>query len=272
VESGGIGPGFADVDATTAPAELIEYLDRARRAGGPIALAKQWISDQLRLASGQAVLDVGCGTGDDVAAMAAVVGPTGRAVGVDSSEAMISEACSRHGGLPGVSFELGDAQRLPFESESFDGCRAERVLQHVLDPARVVGEMARVLKGGGRLAVMDADWEGLLIEGSDPALSGAIWRNYLAGARQPRVGRRLRTLLMQSGFVNIQLEAAAGLVTDLDLAARQFDFARASTEAATAGVVSQHEAVRWLDELQDAARDGRFLCSVLSFRAVGQKP
>jgi len=167
---------------------------------------------------------------------------------------------------------VGDAQRLPFESESFDGCRGERVLQHVLDPDRAVGEIARVLKGGGRLALMEPDWEGLLIEGSDPELSGAIWRNHLGGARQPRVGRRLRTLLMQSGLVDIQLEAATGLITDLDLAARQFDFARASSEAAKAGLVSQQEAARWLDELQDAARDGRFLCTALSFRAAGQKP
>jgi len=267
----GIGPGFSEVDSTGAAAEFIQYLDAARLIG-QIAQGKQWSFQQLRLAAGQSVLDVGCGTGDDVAALAAVVGPGGRAVGLDSSEAMISEAVRRHGQAPSVSFVPGDAQRLPFDPATFDACRAERTLQHVGDPDRAVGEMARVLRPGGRVTLIEPDWEGLLIEGSDPTLSGAIWRNRLEGFRQPRVGRRLRALLTQHGFVEITLDAAVGLITDFDLAERNFEFANAAKDAVKAGIVSEQDTLRWLDELRQANRDGRFLCSALSFRAAGQKP
>lgn len=270
MESTGFGHGFSG-DPAAAPAELIQFLDACRRVD-MLAQGKQWSFEQLRLATGQSVLDVGCGTGEDVAAMAGAVGPSGRAVGLDSSEAMISEASSRHGGLPGVSFDLGDAHRLPFESESFDGCRAERVLQHVDEPDRSVREMARVLKRSGRLALIDADWEAMVIEGADPAVSGAIWRNDFAGIKQPRVGRRLQTLLMQNGFLELNLEVAATLLTDFDAAARTFDFAHAASEAVEGGIVSRQEAVRWLDDLQNAGRDKRFFCAILNFRAAGQKP
>ena len=45
----------------------------------------------------------------------------------------------------------------------FDAARCERTLQHVADPARVVSEIARILKSGGRVALVEPDWEGLLI-------------------------------------------------------------------------------------------------------------
>ena len=267
MEGAGIGRGFSG-DPAVAPAELVQFLDACRQID-PIAQTKQWMLDQLQLAAGQSVLDVGCGTGDDVAAAAAVVGPSGSAVGVDSSEAMVAEASSRHGGLPEVSFQLGDAQQLPFESDSFDACRAERVLQHVPDPDRAVSEMARVLRPGGRLALMEPDWDGFLIDGSDPVVSGAIWRHTLAGVRQPYVGRRLRALLVQHGFVEIEVKGAAEVITALDRVAHVFEFAAAASGAVEAGIVSAEDATRWLDDLQDADRDGRFLCAIVSFRTVG---
>lgn len=266
----GIGRGFSG-DREVAPADLIQFLDACRQVD-MLAQGKQWSFEQLRLAAGHSVLDVGCGTGDDVAAMAAVVGPRGRAVGLDFSEAMIAEAVTRHGDVPGVSFAVGDAQQLPFERESFDGCRVERVLQHLADPDQAVRELARVLKRGGRLALIDADWDAMVIEGADPEISGAIWRHHFAGIKQPRVGRRLRTLLMENGFVELELEVAATLLTDFERATRTFDFTDAATAAADASVVSREEAARWLDDLHAAGRDGRFFCAILNFRAGGSKP
>lgn len=269
MESAGFGRAFSG-DPAAAPEELIQFLDRCRQLA-PIVEAKQWLLDELRLVAGQSVLDVGCGTGDDVAAMAELVGQAGRALGVDSSEAMITEATGRHGALPGVSFHVGDAGQLPFESESLDACRVERVLQHLPDPDGAVAEMARVLKPGGRLALMDADWESLLIEGADPVLSGQIWRNSFAGVRQPRVGRRLLALLLQNGFVEISFEGAAAVATDLDRAMRQLGFAQAASQAVESGLVSEEEATRWVDDLEEAARAGRFFHAFLTFRASGHK-
>lgn len=268
----GVGPQFGDVDAATVTAAaFITYLDAAREIG-IIAQGKQWTFEQLRLESGWTALDVGCGTGEDVVAMAAMVAPTGRAVGLDASEAMVTEAIQRHGDVGGASFQQGDAQRLPFDSDTFDACRCERTLLHVDDPTRAVGEIARVLKPGGRVALIEPDLEGLLIAGSDPHLSRAIWEPRIEAFRQPRVGRRLRGLLTENGFVDITLEAAVGLQTDLATVDRNFGLERAASDAAEAGVVSERDARRWLDELRQADHKGLFLCSTLSFRTAGRKP
>lgn len=270
--SRGVGPGFGDVDSTAETAKtFIEYLDSARKSS-TIALGKQWTFEQLRLTSGHAVLDVGCGTGEDVVAMASMVAPEGRAVGLDASEVMVSEATQRHHLISKATFHQGDAQRLPFESQTFDAVRCERTLQHLDDPNRALSEMARILKPGGRVALIEPDWEGLLIAGSEPKLSRTIWEHRLEAFRQPRVGRQLRALLIQNGFVDIALDGAVGVLTDFALADRNFEFTRAASEAAKAGIVSEQDALRWVDELQRLDRDGIFLCSALSFRAAGRKP
>lgn len=267
METPGIVGGFSG-DPAVAPEELIQFLDACRQ-NEPIVRVKQWILDQLRLAEGQSALDIGCGTGDDVAAMAAIVGPKGRAVGVDSSEAMVSEAVRRHPGPPGISFELADAAKLPFDTSSFDACRAERVLQHVADPDQTVREIARVLRPGGRVALMEPDWDALLIDGPDPELSGAIWRNTLSGARQPYVGRRLRALLLENGFLEIDVQGTTAIIDELERAEQTFGFAHVASQAVEAGIVSADQATRWLADLERAGRDGRFLCAIVAFRAAG---
>lgn len=258
------------MDATGAADSFIRFLDMSRQQG-LLAEGKRWSIEQLRLAPGEAVLDIGCGTGDDVAAMAAIVGPGGMAVGVDYSEAMVSEAIRRHGAVPGISFRAADAQALPFDSETFDACRAERVLIHVQDPGLVVKEMARLLRPGGRVALIEPDFEALLIEGADPDLSSTIWRSGLDRAGQSRVGRRLRTLLLDAGFDQVTVHAAAGVIVDLDVAMQRFQLDKVAEDAASTGLVSAAEAEGWLGALREAHERDRFLCAVLNFRAAARR-
>lgn len=82
----------------------------------------------LAASRGRRVLDVGCGLGDDAAALAELVAPGGTVVGVDGSQAMIDAARQRHGGIEGLSFELANGGDLPFADASFDACRIDRVL------------------------------------------------------------------------------------------------------------------------------------------------
>src|SRR5262245_23485640 len=121
----------------------------------------------LGAAPGRRMLDVGCGLGDDAAALARMAAPGGTVVGLDGSQAMIEAARQRHGGIAGLSFDVADAARLPFDDASFDACRIDRVLQHIADPAAVVRELARVLRPGGVLVAYDNDWETLTVDSAD---------------------------------------------------------------------------------------------------------
>src|SRR5215467_10991156 len=89
---------FGHVDATQDARSLIAFLDTANALAG-LRGAKQVLLDQLCVGQARSVLDVGCGTGADLIAIAERLPRGGRATGIDVSEAMIAEARRRARGL-----------------------------------------------------------------------------------------------------------------------------------------------------------------------------
>lgn len=257
---------FSNVDASASGARLIGYLDAARKAPGIVA-AKGWSVEQLALRPGMSVLDVGCGTGEDVVAMAGLVLPGGRATGIDGSAFMVHEARTRHGGQSDVDFVRADARHLPFDAAAFDACRCERTLQHVEDPAQAVAEMARVLRQGGRITLLEPDWGTLIVGGLEPGAANRIIATHVQRHPQPFIGRNLRGLLSSHGFTEVELNGSPLIYTDLASANRAFGMWRAADVAVSAGVVSQSEGVRWSEGLQEADANGSFFASVTGFRA-----
>jgi SAM-dependent methyltransferase len=104
------------------------------------------------LPSGWTVADLGCGTGWAAAALAPHVT---RVIGVDQSQAMLHAASRRTSDLANVDLRKGELEALPMEDGSCDGALLLLVLAYVLEPARVVREMARILRPGGRAVVVD---------------------------------------------------------------------------------------------------------------------
>ncbi len=115
------GPGFADVDNASRPETQLDYLTMVRGLSG-VRSYKQRAFAMLKLREADHVLDIGCGTGDDVRALSGLVGERGRVVGLDRSTNMIA-AARRAGGGPGrVKFRVGNAMHLPFADQAFDAC------------------------------------------------------------------------------------------------------------------------------------------------------
>jgi ubiquinone/menaquinone biosynthesis C-methylase UbiE len=75
--------------------------------------------DLLAATPGSRILEVGCGLGDDAAALAKRVAPGGSVVAVDGSQAMVEAAQQRHGDIAGLSFDVADASRLPYSDATF---------------------------------------------------------------------------------------------------------------------------------------------------------
>jgi ubiquinone/menaquinone biosynthesis C-methylase UbiE len=102
-----------------------------------------------------AILDVACGPGILACALAE---KAGRVTGIDMTPAMIEQARLRQAaqGLDNVEWRIGDAVALPFGDESFDRVVTRYSFHHMLDPFRVLAEMVRVCRAGGRIVVIDA--------------------------------------------------------------------------------------------------------------------
>jgi SAM-dependent methyltransferase len=110
-------------------------------------------TDWLNIPSGGVALDVGSGPGNVTASLARAAGPNGLALGVDISEPMLARAVSAQAG-PQVGFLRADAQKLPLRDETVDAAVSIAVLQLIPNPSATLAEMARVLRPGGRMAVM----------------------------------------------------------------------------------------------------------------------
>ncbi|MCW4352669.1 methyltransferase domain-containing protein [Hoyosella sp. YIM 151337] len=109
--------------------------------------------DALRLHGECAVLDVACGPGNFTAAFADALEPGGLAIGLDISRPMLRKAAQTNN-RPNAVYLRGDAANLPFPDGSLDAVTCYAALYLIPEPFRVVDEMIRVLKPGGRISVM----------------------------------------------------------------------------------------------------------------------
>lgn len=166
---------------------------------------------ELGLRGGQRVLDVGSGLGQLTRAMArATRAPV---VGVERSAEQLEEARrnAREAGENGlVEFRQGEAERLPLRDEewgTFDVVHTRFVLEHVREPLRVVREMVRAAKPGGRIILQDDPHDVMRLSPEPPGF-GALWqayqRSYDRVGNDPLIGHRLVALLQQAGATPVR--------------------------------------------------------------------
>ena len=245
---------FSDVDRSTRPQGLVQYLERAQRG---LAGPRGRLREGLGLCPGERVLDLGCGAGHELAQLEED-GLT--AVGVDISAVMLQASRAR---LTDQDLDCrlaqADGVRLPFRDGAFDVCRIERVLQHVADPAAVLAEVRRVLRPeGGRIAVSEPDWASFTVDSADPEAAAAVGARVGAGIAQRDMGRRLRRLLNAAGFVDVRVEVELAVYASLAELDMVISLRRAAERAVAERAIGQQRAEGWLLEQQRLSADGGF--------------
>jgi len=125
---------------------------------GKLQKLRQRTIDLAQLQSGEAVLDVGCGTGTLAMEAYRRVGATGHVYGIDpgSSQIARAQAKARRAGLS-INFQVGVIEQLAFPDQSLDVVLSTLMMHHLPDDLKRLGlaEIARVLKPGGRLMIVD---------------------------------------------------------------------------------------------------------------------
>ena len=143
-----------------------------------------YFQDLAAIEEGEAVLDLGSGSGMDSFIAALRTGPTGRVVGLDITEAQLAKARSlaEEAGFDQVEFQAGYIEKPPVQDEAFDCVISNGVINLSPDKPAVFTAAARVLRPGGRLALADIVSERQLPEGV--TCDAALWAACIGGAMQ----------------------------------------------------------------------------------------
>lgn len=158
------------------------------------------VLERLTLRTGEHVLDIGAGPGLLTFDMAQLVGQDGRAVGMDVSAPMNQLARERCKDLPQASFQEADATDLPFADHSFDAVVSTQVYEYVTDITKALSEAYRIVKPGGRILILDTNWDSLVINVRNRGRHQkvlAAWEEHLA---EPNLPAKLAPLLKRAGF------------------------------------------------------------------------
>lgn len=260
---------FDAVDQAAHPDFFTRFLDKSLSLRD-IGVYKQMMIDLLTIKEGATLLDAGCGTGQDALALAELVGPGGRVVGIDASETMIQEARTRAAEthLP-VEYLSANAYQLPFAEKTFDGCQASRLFEHLSEPGRALAEIVRVARPGAWIVATDADFDLMTIDIPDRTLARKMIHLLCDNVQQGWMGRQLPRLFREAGLRNIVI---TGSVLPSDFAFFKMVFDGVLQHALATGAISAEELARFWSHLEQAEREQCFFGGVGGFLVGGQKP
>jgi len=252
-------------------ANMAIFLEERSRCPDSV-IANQALVAALAPAPGERLLEVGCGTGVLCRLIAPHLLPGGSITGMDiSSEfARHAQRYAEEAGLAeAITFETGNAEALPYSDGAFDGSFASRMLLHAADPDLIVHQLARVVRPGGRVVLMDWDFETVVVDHPDRALTRLLlhWRTDNHGGDNWS-GRQLWRRALQEELTNLEVTPLVTVARSEREGLTQTLW-RAAEVARNGGGISAKEHDAWVDKLKQRLADGTFFASIVYFIVKG---
>jgi SAM-dependent methyltransferase len=267
-----LATGFRDVDGSTDTPACTRCLDLI--AGIPFF--RRVKDESFRILAGTRpglVLDAGCGAGNDLLALAGLLSPDSKLIGLDASARLLATAAERIADHRArCCLVRGDLLYVPFRKSTFAACRIDRVLQHLHDPGRVVQELVRVLEPGGTLVVFDNDWDTLTLSLDNRHAAAALTRFWSDSFASGRVGKDLATLFSDAGLTDVVAEPRTLALTDPEIAEKVFDIPALLDRMNAAGLLNAGEVHEIKEDLARNARRGTFASGYTGYLVRGRKP
>jgi arsenite methyltransferase len=256
---------------------MLEFDEEASRAvervygTADVVEQRRLVMAALAPRPGERALDIGCGPGLLACELARAVGPGGHVLGLDASPSMLAMAARRECGDGAAPVEVAQADvagPLPVDDRTVDLAVSTQVYEYVADIAGALGEARRALRPGGRLLVLDTDWDSIVWRAPDEGLMErvlAAWDEHLAHRDLPR---RLPQLLREAGFA---LEERS-IVPMLNVGYDPETYSGGLIPIIAAFVpgrrgISEDEAAAWVDGLRAMGPDYFFALSRFMFLA-----
>jgi SAM-dependent methyltransferase len=253
---------------------IAELLERRGRDPRQVAIRDRYLAT-IPDWEAKAVVELGSGTGVVSRELARLAGSNGRVIGIDPSPTFVEVARRNAAGVDNLDFRLGDATSLDLADASADIVVAATLLCHVPARDRVIHEMERILRPGGRVLIFDADYASNQLEHPDPAMTRRIidgWRESMVD--DPRVMRRISGMLERARLrverFDAHVHVEAGHV-DRDTSFLWAWRNIASRQALSVGAITQAEADTWLAQLDSFEAEGRFFGTITYFSVLAVK-
>lgn len=238
-----------------------------------IIAQRKFTLGHLDLNKGDHVLDIGCGPGLLALDMAEAVGPQGSVTGVDPSSDMRAIAKTRCDKVGNITIMDGDAVALPCEDVSLDAVIATQVYEFVPDIEAALTEANRVLKPGGRIAVLDTDWDTALIRTNNRDRMHAVFQSRRDYFVHPDLPTLLPGLLKKAGLALTYAGGTPIVNTSMAHGTYSEEVLRSTAKFAVKRKdLTPEMADAWLAEQDAFDAAGEFFFSVTRFLFIAEKP